>query len=144
MARILSFRVLVKTADVENAGTDGDVYLGLCGREFFLDSSANDFERGSSHTYILGNGANVNNDSENDPRQQNLFSEEVEKYPVYLRLSPLGNNSAWKLEQAIVTLNGSEFLRWDTRGLVFPDRGIWLGRTSGLVVHIPKRVDIKD
>lgn len=41
--------VRLKTADVLLAGTDGDVYIGLGGREFQIDSKdedINDFEKG--------------------------------------------------------------------------------------------------
>ena len=141
MAKITSIHVLVITANVDNAGTDGDVYLGLGGREFFLDTAADDFGKGSSRTYKLGAGANVKNAGENDPRVQNLMTEEVDRYPVYLRLSPAGSNPAWKLEQATVTINGQAFPTWETNSLVPVNNGIWLGRTSGLVVHIPKHQD---
>jgi hypothetical protein len=29
-----------------HAGTDGDVFLVICGREFFIDSEKDDFESG--------------------------------------------------------------------------------------------------
>jgi hypothetical protein len=141
VARIKSIHLTVKTANTENAGTDGDVYLGFCGREFFLDTSANDFEKGSSRTYVLGEGTNVKNPTENDPRVQNLNEEDVQNFPVYLRLSPTGGSPAWKLERAVVTVNNQLFPMWETNGLVFTDKGIWLGRTSGLVIHIPMHDD---
>jgi hypothetical protein len=46
--------VRLKTRDEDGAGTDGDVYLGIGGREFQIDKSdRNDFERGDDATYIL-------------------------------------------------------------------------------------------
>ena len=54
MTQIESIQVNINTGDESCAGTDGDNYLGVCGREFHLDTSADDFERGSSHQYVLG------------------------------------------------------------------------------------------
>jgi hypothetical protein len=48
MARISGIVCPVITANMAGAGTDGRVYLGLGGREFRLDSSADDFEK---HVY---------------------------------------------------------------------------------------------
>lgn len=45
MADITSFDITIQTGDVNGAGTDGSVYLGICGREFHLDTSKDDFER---------------------------------------------------------------------------------------------------
>jgi hypothetical protein len=59
MTTIRKISVRVVTSNIENAGTDGDVYLCICGREFYLDSGANDFEHGSSHARILGVGSRL-------------------------------------------------------------------------------------
>ena len=44
------------TSNVDNAGTDGDVFLGLGRREFRLDSKEDDYERGSWREYVTGEG----------------------------------------------------------------------------------------
>ena len=61
MAAITRIDVRIRTANQPGAGTDGDVWAAVGGREFYLDSSANDFEQGDSRTYTLGQGANVLN-----------------------------------------------------------------------------------
>jgi hypothetical protein len=45
MTAIMQIRVQLNTGTPSGAGTNGDVYLGICGREFHLDTSADDFER---------------------------------------------------------------------------------------------------
>ena len=37
MPAITSIECFIVTADVKDAGTDGGVYLGICGREFHCD-----------------------------------------------------------------------------------------------------------
>ncbi len=50
-----------KTADIIDAGTDLEVYVGVGGREFYIESQRefDDFERGDDRTYIIGNEASV-------------------------------------------------------------------------------------
>jgi hypothetical protein len=54
MASVSGILCQIVTGNVDAAGTDGRVYLGLGGREFRLDSTADDFEKGSWREYILG------------------------------------------------------------------------------------------
>jgi hypothetical protein len=47
MAALEKISVQIRTGNREGGGTDGDIYIGICGREFFLDSrrsSTDDFE----------------------------------------------------------------------------------------------------
>ena len=136
---IQSIQLNVQTADVASAGTDGSVYLGFCGREFHADTTADDFERGSSRRYVFGDGANVINAATNDPREQQLFLENVDTLPVYIRFQPQNDGDNWRLERATVTVNGQLFPMWDTVPVL--QEGIWLGQRSGLYVHIPKHQD---
>jgi len=46
MAQITGCLCQIITGKMSGAGTDGSVFLGLCGREFRLDSTADDYERG--------------------------------------------------------------------------------------------------
>jgi hypothetical protein len=141
MPQIATIHVQINTRDVSGAGTDGDVYLGVCGREFYLDTSHDDFERGSSREYVLGEGSNINNASTNDPRKQVLRTENVESLPVYLRFAPRTRSDNWSLQRAQVSFNDDFFPRWDTASFISQNEGIWLGTRSGLVVHIPKHSD---
>lgn len=84
MSNIDKVEVRVVTGDRQRAGTGEQVVLGLGGKEFMLDSRANDFERGSDRTYVLGDDSNISDARHNNPRKLSL--DEVEANPVYLRL----------------------------------------------------------
>ena len=105
MTPINSIQLNIQTGGLSNAGTDGDVYLGLGGREFSIDSSADDFERGSSRLYNLGEGSNVLHSNLNDPREPPLYTEQVANYPVYIRFNPKSRNDTWQLQRADVMFN---------------------------------------
>jgi hypothetical protein len=141
MTRIRSIHVHVNTGNLSGAGTDGDVYLGIAGREFYVDSTADDFERGSARTYIFGEGANVINPPPNDPREHVLHIESVDRFPVYLRFQPRSRSDNWHIQRAQVSFNDAFFPRWDSAAIVPIRSGIWLGVRSGLVLHIPRHND---
>ena len=107
MPQINIIELHLSTGSLSGAGTDGDVYLGLCGREFSIDSTSDDFEGGSGRTYVLGEGANIRNAGLNDPRTQQLFTENVSNFPVYIRFQPRSRNDHWQLQRADVRFNGS-------------------------------------
>ncbi len=140
MPRINTIALHVQTGNLSGAGTDGSVYLGVCGREFLIDTSHDDFERGSVRDYVLGEGSNINNAAVNDPREQLLLVENVDDFPVYLRFQPRPGSDHWQLQRATVWFNGDILTQWDTYFYVsdHPTRGIWLGIRSGLFVHIPR------
>ncbi len=138
MPSVNSIHLHIQTGGQSGAGTDGDVYLGLCGREFSIDSTRDDFERGAGREYILGEGANIRNADVNDPRRRRLFTENVAKFPVYIRFQPQSRSDNWQVQRADVRFNGSLHIDWDTVGFVAnnPAEGIWLGVRSGLFVHL--------
>lgn len=137
MAQINSIQLHLETGDLSGAGTDGDVYLGVCGREFSIDSTRDDFERGSGRTYVLGENADIRNADFNDPRKQALFTENVARFPVYIRFQPKSRSDNWQLLRADVRFNESLHIDWDTRPFILPgSEGIWLGVRSGLFVHL--------
>ena len=90
--------VHIVTGDRARAGTAERVQLGLGGKEFELDSRANDFQRGADVTYTLGKGANITSARHNDPRDLNLA--DIEAHPVYLRigLEPMSTPTEEKTE----------------------------------------------
>src|SRR5262249_27502223 len=96
MAPILTFSVQIVTGDRRDGGTDGRVYLGLWGREFYIESGDEDYddwERGSSMTYIFGEGQNVMAPELNDPQSDYpIKSEDIALFPAYIRLDPIGKN----------------------------------------------------
>ena len=54
MSAITRILLKIKTANTEGAGTDGNVYLGIGGREFKIDTSTNDFEKNVSQDIVWG------------------------------------------------------------------------------------------
>lgn len=138
MPQITSITLHLETGDLSGAGTDGDVYLGICGREFSIDSEKDDFERGSGRSYVLGEEADVRNADVNDPRVQRLITENVPNFPVYIRFQPKSRGDNWQLQRADVRFNDSLHIDWDTLPIVVndPKEGIWLGVRSGLFVHL--------
>lgn len=100
MPQITKIEFHLETGDLSGAGTDGDVYLGICGREFSIDSTKDDFERNSGRTYVLGDEADIRNAEFNDPRKQRLFTENVPNFPVYVRFQPQGRGDNWHVVRA--------------------------------------------
>lgn len=136
MPQIESIEVNVQTLDVDGAGTDGDLYVGVCGREFHIDTRADDLERGSSRTYTLGDNSNVNDPEINDPRMQRLLTENVDSLPVYLRFAGEDDDDHWGLQRAVLTLNSQILPQWDTLSYISQTDGIWLGHKAGNVVFL--------
>lgn len=135
MAQIERINVQMRTVDRNRAGTDGDVYFGICGREFYLDTSRDDFERASDFTYILGENGNLNNNRDNNPRRPQLFTENLVRFPIYIRFSPESRTDNWNLESALVTVNPDSEQQVQYQVLGGGDN-LWLGVHSGLFVYL--------
>ena len=91
MAAIRRLELRLVTGDREDAGTDGDVFLAVAGREYNVDSQGdvNDFERNSDRTYVFGEGATVLRPQENDPRSPwQTDTDNLRFSPIYLRFEP--------------------------------------------------------
>ena len=90
MAAITRIDVRIKTGRGSGfPGTDGDVYIRIGGREFFVDSEADDFEPGSDRTYTFGEGANVRDAALNDPRSPyQLLTQNLNRFPINIRFVP--------------------------------------------------------
>jgi hypothetical protein len=144
MTKITNIDVLIQTGDREGAGTDGDVYAGVAGREFYLDTEGDDFERGSRFFYRLGDRGEFNerplvNPGGNDPRKQELVAEEVDNYPIYIRFEPQDRDDNWNLELAVIGINRDVDRLYDS--LEIAPSGIWLGTRFGLVLHLGRYVE---
>jgi len=146
MANITGILCQVITGNVSGAGTDGSVYLGLGGREFRMDSTKDDFERGSWREYIMGAGPlepnlpppqiRVNNPDKNDPREGfPLDTANLTRAPVYIRFEPENSDDNWNLKfaAALVYAEGKFFAGYLVP-LVFDN--LWLGTGSGKVVYL--------
>jgi len=141
MSKITTMIVVLDTAVESGAGTDGDVYLGICGREFYLDTDRDNFE--GVDQFVLGEGSNVKYAQLNDPRTQQLDTDDADRYPVYIRFAPQNRDDNWRLERAFVLLSDdSNEPDWEWRpdGALSPMEPIWLGTHAGLVVHLKKHV----
>ena len=145
MSRISGILCQIITGNVGGAGTDGRVYLGLGGREFRLDSSADDYEKHSLREYILGAAPDepnppapqvrVKNADRNDPRQGlPLDSDNLSRTPTYVRFEPHGAGDDWDLAFAAALVYGEQFITAYTLPADF--HNLWLGRASGTVVYL--------
>ncbi|MEU2655978.1 hypothetical protein ABZ615_11700 [Streptomyces sp. NPDC007325] len=146
MADITQIRAKIETADVYEAGTDSWVYLGIAGREFLLDSgSGNDFEQGVNTCFVLGRQDKsdahdhftvvpVVKAEYNDPRKPQLDTDDLDHYPIYIRMEEQGSAPGWCVERVRVSVHGSgsehhfDNLRLDTKA---ENRRIWLDRRYG-------------
>ena len=137
MAAITRIDVRLITGNRSGAGTDGDIYIRIGGREFYLDSAIDDFEQGSDRTYTFGVGANVNFAATNDPRSPyQLLTERLDRFPVNLRFAPQNRDDNWNLESVTVTVNpGPGQVQYQALG---GSDNLWLGIHSGLHCDLVK------
>ena len=105
MSAITQIKAVVHTADTDGAGTDGTVYLGICGREFKLTrADVDDFERSSHREYFLGTQSNIEQPKFNDPRAPQLDTTDTDRFPAYIRFEPQGDSPNWDFDGAEVTI----------------------------------------
>jgi hypothetical protein len=147
MAAITGVLAQIITGNLNGAGTDGRVYLGLAGREFRLDSSRDDYERGSAREYILGRAPlepnlpppqiRVLNPDRNDPRKDfPLDTTNLDAAPVYVRFEPEGDSPDWNLRSAIILVYTGEgqFVVAYVAPQGFDN--LWLGDRYGKVLYL--------
>jgi hypothetical protein len=139
MADLTSISITIQTGDFDGAGTDGDVYLGICGREFHCDTGGEDHDQGMGRTYTFGDGANVVNPARNDPRDPQVRLEDVDRFPVYIRFDQ-GSNSDWNLARAQLKLLGA--VTHEFGFLPGEGNGIWLGQGYGTIWHLRRHLDL--
>ncbi|MEP6634955.1 MAG: hypothetical protein ABJA62_12190 [Luteimonas sp.] len=148
MAKVERIWVRFQTGDKQNAGTDGDIYLGIGGREFMVDSSNDDFERGADQYYDIGQPATIQNRAINDPRAPQITTEDISAFPVYVRFAPKSRSDQWNLDIVWVGVNDPDSNRLDFyRNITISDgvreEGFWLGVHSGLVLYLHKTLSSK-
>lgn len=138
--------VEIKTANVNDAGTNGRVYLGIGRREFRLNKTGNQFEPGSTDTFVIGVDGNIDNPNNvNDlPLGAHMNAPEiqfsaVDNNPVYIRFEPGNINDNWNVESVRLTAqqyDGTD--PGDVSQYADPfsenDNRIWLGYNSGLII----------
>lgn len=137
MAPIKSILAVVTTGDRTFAETDGEVFLGICGREFNLDTAANDFQQADlDKGFILGEGSNVLFPELNDPRSPQLDTNDLSAFPKYIRFEPGAElaGKGWNLERVTVTVNPGSFV-FDNLALKGTPN-IWLGQNCGKFFYL--------
>lgn len=145
MSNIKKVTVRVATGDLERAGTTGEVYLGLAGMEFKLNSVESfDYERGSDRTYVLGEGSGTHPTSDAGSRDDYAYAsrndarittmERAGRHPAYVRLHPVGEAPDWLARAVSITVEGddesTQHYEWAA------DPGRWLGCEYGLTIHL--------
>lgn len=128
---------MIETGEGPGSGTDGEVYLGLGGREFACAIKGyDDFEEGDSATYVFGEEANVENPELNDPRHMRSVSmSDVQRFPVYLRFQPRSGRDNWHLSGITVKVYGTSGAVLEYSALPQGEY-LWLGYRSGLYCHL--------
>jgi hypothetical protein len=116
VATATRLRVKIHTSDRVDAGTHGDVYLGIGGREFRIESGENDFEKGSVRTYGViktdPGEIQINDQSNNDPEKNYLIIiGDLDKYPVYIRFEPENQNDHWTVQYVSVAVFSQLFVQ---------------------------------
>jgi hypothetical protein len=138
MANITQINVRIFTVQGEDTGTEDQVYLGLGGREFRLESSSNSDMNSPDFTFHLGVDSNVENPNLNDPRAPGLTTDDLEKYPIYIakpgNLSNDGDD-AWLLGRVDITVNPGPGQKFFSR-LAGNGGSIWLRNESGHILYI--------
>lgn len=145
MTKVTGILCQIITGDVDGAGTDGRVYLGIGGREFRLDSREDDYERGSWREYVLGTGPlepnpsppqfRVRNWDNNDPTLRlQVDTDNLRRTPVYIRFEPQGALDNWNLFFVATLVYAGQFFVGYAPPEDFSD--LWLGQAMGKVLYL--------
>jgi hypothetical protein len=93
MSKVETIYIRFKTADIIGAGTDLEVYVGISGREFHIESQRDfdDFERGDDRTYIIGDKPStlpkkLEYIGAGDWSHYPIKTETLHFYPIYIRV----------------------------------------------------------
>jgi hypothetical protein len=152
MAKVTGILCQVLTGNINNAGTDGRVYLGIGGREFRMDSTKDDYERGSLREYIMGQGPvqplpapqiQVNNPTENDPRVGlHLDTADFDDTPVYIRFEPEGDSPNWNLKFVAALV----FIPQFAIAFLPPEDfdNLWFGDPFGKILYLTRTISTGD
>lgn len=137
MPPVKSIQLDLQTADTPRAGCDGHVYLGVCGREFKVNTPKDDFERDASDEVVFGENNNVENSEVNDPRAPQLFTEQAEQFPMYLRFDPKNSGGEWILQRAQLAFNENLLPRYEALGR----DTLEMGRHASQFIYLAKHDD---
>jgi hypothetical protein len=139
MAAVNRITVTLATGNRDGAGTDGEVFLGIGGREFKLDDpNLPGHGAGASVEYVLGDGATVANKERNDPDEDlRLKTDDLEgfQFPVYIRFKGVTDNDTWNLEAATVLADSSDGIQ-EWKRMAGNANNLWLGNQFGNVCYL--------
>jgi hypothetical protein len=139
MAQITRIDVRIKTGDRPGAGTDGGVFLGICGRELLLDTNENDFERGLDQTFTLGMGSNSRYPERSDPSKPfPLDTGDLDSFPMWIRFEPESSDDAWNVEAVVATVNPRS--TGEKYGALPREENVWLGKPFGRYWFLLKKL----
>jgi hypothetical protein len=152
LVAIKTFYFRIVTMNSIGAGTDGNPYIGIGGREFRIDSEKDDFEQNIDRTFLSGEKpAVIPGNLElygltapqwNDPSSPvQLYTENLYKYPVYIRFEPLDDDDDWGLGYVSVRVNPTvegerevELVKYEA--LEDQDQSLWLGKSWGKYCYL--------
>jgi hypothetical protein len=136
---ITKIEIDVETGAIERAGTNGRVYLGICGREFRLDKLGDQFRVGILDNFIIGTGSNIKNPNVNDiinsSNSYEIDTNTLNIFPKYIRFEPQDNDDNWNVSRVELRVTDDtnivhKFNALDGNG------NIWLGKESGLFLGL--------
>jgi subtilase family protein len=137
---ITKIEIDVETGAIERAGTNGRVYLGICGREFRLDKLGDQFRVGIIDNFIIGTGSNIKNpnginDIINSSNSYEIDTHVLNIFPKYIRFEPQDNDDNWNVSRVELRVTDDtnivhKFNALDGNG------SIWLGENSGLFLGL--------
>lgn len=146
MVHIEQIRLTVITGNINGASTNGHIFCGIGGREFRLNKSGNQFQRGDTDTFQIGgvigpdsiNNPNNSNDLPPLPGTVNAPAIEyntLDDYPTYIRFEPQDNDDNWNVSRVELRVTDDtnivhKFNALDGNG------SIWLGENSGLFLGL--------
>jgi hypothetical protein len=134
MAPITRIEAHLVTSTRPGAATLGPVYVGVCGREFGVNHDDLDFTSGHDFTYIFGDGANIFDAPDNDPRSPlPLDTNAAAKFPRYIRQE---SPDSWDLEEVTITLNPGQPSQIVLNALAGPNQHLVLGGTTGKILYL--------
>jgi hypothetical protein len=134
VAPITRIEVRLITSNRPDAGTIGPVYVGICRREFGVNNSDLDFTPGHDFTYVFGEGANVSDAPDNDPRTLlPLDTADANQFPRYIRQE---SPDSWDLEELTITVNPGQPSQLVFNALAGLNQHLILGGTTGKTLYL--------
>ncbi len=143
MPQIKRIEVHIRMACMPESRPDGELYIGIGGREFGVALKRDDLPPEGVLVYAFGeNPSPLKHAGENDPSAQRLTTETLRDYPVYVRYEPDGKKDNWCIEDlGIVANSGGEDETRFRAAILSTAEGseaprIWLGKRLGKMIYL--------